>query len=75
MKITIKPLLAAGVMLAGLSPVVAAPAAAQIVKGIGVASLPAIVANSNAYKTAETQRPVTYKPQIDQANARGAAIE
>jgi Skp family chaperone for outer membrane proteins len=75
MKITIKPLLAAGVMLAGLSPVVAAPAAAQIVKGIGVASLPAIVANSNAYKTAEAQRPTTYKPQIDQANARGAAIE
>lgn len=74
MKITFKPLLAAGVMLAGLSPVVAAPAAAQVVKGIGVVSLPAAVANSNAYKAAETQRPVTYKPQLDAAETRRAAI-
>jgi len=75
MKSLIKPLLAAGVLLAGVSPIVAAPAAAQIVKGIAVANLPAIVANSNAFKNAETQRPVTYKPQIDQATSRGTAIE
>ncbi|MGX7926416.1 OmpH family outer membrane protein [Tsuneonella sp. HG094] len=69
-----KSLLAAGVALAAVSPIVAAPAAAQVVKGIGVVSLPAVVANSNAYKVAEQQRPVTYKPQIDQAEARRAAI-
>ncbi|MGN3975402.1 OmpH family outer membrane protein [Tsuneonella sp. SYSU-LHT278] len=66
--------LAAGVAIATLSPIAAAPAAAQIVKGIGVVSLPAVVANSNAFKVAQQQRPVTYKPQIDQAEARRAAI-
>ncbi len=76
MNILFKPMFAAGVALTALAPVaaVAAPAA-QVVQGIGVANLPAIVANSNAYKTAETQRPTTYKPQIDAANARAAAIE
>jgi Skp family chaperone for outer membrane proteins len=74
MKTFLKPMLAAGAALATLTPLVATPVAAQIVKGIGVVNLPAVVANSNAYKTAETQRPVTYKPQIDQAEARRAAI-
>lgn len=74
MKIFSKSLLAAGIAFAALSPIAAAPAAAQVVKGIGVVSLPAVVANSNAYKTAEQQRPVTYKPQLDQAEARRAAI-
>lgn len=69
-----KSLFAAGVALAAVSPIVAAPAAAQVVRGIGVVSLPAVVANSNAYKVAEQQRPVTYKPQLDQAEARRAAI-
>lgn len=67
--------LAAGFAFAAVSPAAVAPAAAQVVKGIGVVSLPAVVANSNAFKTAQTQRPVTYKPQIDQANARQAAIQ
>ena len=44
-------------------------------KGLAVANPTAIVALSNAYKVAEQQRPVTYKPQIDQANARKTAIE
>jgi Skp family chaperone for outer membrane proteins len=74
MKTYLKALLAAGAVLATASPLAVAPAAAQIVKGIGVVSLPAVVANSNAYKVAEQQRPVTYKPQIDQAEARRAAI-
>ncbi|WP_120717601.1 OmpH family outer membrane protein [Tsuneonella amylolytica] len=69
-----KSLLAAGVAIAAVSPIAAAPAAAQVVKGIGVVSLPAVVANSNAYKTAEQQRPVTYKAQYDQAEARRNAI-
>lgn len=77
MKTLLKPALAAGIMLAAVSPVAvsAAAPAATVVQGIGVANLPAIVANSNAFKTAETQRPTTYKPQIDAANARAAAIE
>ncbi|MFA9201233.1 MAG: OmpH family outer membrane protein [Cypionkella sp.] len=74
MNTSLKSLLAAGAALAMLSPIAVAPAAAQVVKGIGVVSLPAVVANSNAFKTAEQQRPVTYKPQIDQAEARRAAI-
>ncbi|TCJ39044.1 OmpH family outer membrane protein [Parafrankia sp. BMG5.11] len=74
MKSYLKPALAAGIMFAAASPMIAAPAAAQVVKGIGVVSLPAVVANSNAYKTAETQRPVTYKAQVDAAEARRAAI-
>ncbi|MCA1661127.1 MAG: OmpH family outer membrane protein [Novosphingobium sp.] len=61
--------------LAGSQLVATAPAAAQMVKGLAVANPTAIVALSNAYKVAEQQRPVTYKPQIDQANARKAAIE
>lgn len=53
----------------------AAPASAQMVKGIAVANPTAIVALSNAYKVAEQQRPVTYKGQIDQANSRKTQIE
>lgn len=74
MNILSKTLLAAGVAVAAVSPIAVAPASAQIVKGIGVVSLPAVVANSNAFKTAQQQRPVTYKPQIDQAEARRAAL-
>lgn len=77
MKIFLKPALAIGFAAVALSPVVAAPAAAQAAQGastIGVVSLPAVVANSNAFKVAEQQRPVTYKPQFDAAEARRAAI-
>ena len=51
-----------------------APAAAQIVPGIGIANPDAIVAASSAFQNAETQRQTTYKAQIDQAEARRAAI-
>lgn len=55
------------------------PALAQnsgtVVQGIAVANLDAVVANSNAYKTAETQRQTTYKPQLDQAESRRAALQ
>ena len=55
------------------------PALAQstgtIVQGIGVASFDAVIANSNAYKTAEQQRQTTYKAQYDQARSRSAAIQ
>lgn len=71
MKTLLKPVLSAALVLTASVPVFTAPAAAQqIAQGIGVVSLPAAVANSNAYKVAETQRPVTYKAQLDQATAR-----
>lgn len=59
----------------------AAPAAlpvaanAQVVAGIGIANPDAIVANSAAFQAAEQQRPVTYKAQIDAAEARRAQIQ
>lgn len=74
MKTILKPLLAAGLMLSA-APLATAPAAAQAVKGIGVVDYNAVIASSSAYKTAETQRPVTYKAQLDQAEARKKAIE
>ena len=70
-----KAVIAASLMLAGSQFAFVAPAAAQAVKGIAVANPTAIVALSNAFKVAEAQRPVTYKAQIDQANARKAQIE
>lgn len=76
MQILLKSALAAGIALASLTaPALVAPAAAQnVVQGIGVVNVPAVVANSNAYRTAQQQRPTTYKAQIDQANARREAI-
>jgi Skp family chaperone for outer membrane proteins len=61
---------------------IAAPAIAQsgntpplaVAPGLGVANLDAVVANSNAYKTAQTQRLTTNKAQFDQAEARRKAI-
>lgn len=45
------------------------------VAGIAVANPQAIVVNSNAFKVAQQQRPVTYKAQIDQATARRDQIQ
>ncbi|BBC73630.1 conserved hypothetical protein [Altererythrobacter sp. B11] len=76
MKHFLKPALAAGIAIAALTaPALVAPAAAQAVQGVGVVNLPAVAVNSAAYKAAQTQRPVTYKAQIDQANARRTQIE
>ncbi|MDE2403349.1 MAG: OmpH family outer membrane protein [Sphingomonadales bacterium] len=78
--------LAAALLLAGVSapalaakPAPAAPAPAAAagtvgVNGIAVANIEGVIANSAAFKTAQTQRPVTYKAQIDQAEARRKAI-
>ena len=75
MKIFSKSLAVTALMLAGSQIAMVAPTAAQAVKGIAVANPTAIVALSNAFKVAEAQRPVTYKAQIDQANARKTQIE
>jgi Skp family chaperone for outer membrane proteins len=53
----------------------AAPAATTPpVSGIAVANIDAIVANADAYRVAQQQRPVTYKATIDAAEARRVQI-
>jgi Skp family chaperone for outer membrane proteins len=55
----------------------AAPAAGPVgagVNGIAVANLDAVVANSLAFKKAQADREVTYKPQLDAAKAKEAAL-
>jgi hypothetical protein len=44
------------------------------VNGIAVANLDAVVANSLAFKKAQADREVTYKPQLDAAKAKEAAL-
>ncbi|BBD97459.1 membrane protein [Sphingobium amiense] len=51
------------------------PAAAQTKSGIAVVDLEEAVARSAAFTTAMTQMQTTYKPQLDQINARRTAIE
>ncbi len=51
-----------------------APAAAQAQK-VAVVNLPAIVVNSSAYKTAQTQRQTTYAAQLQQAETRRQALQ
>lgn len=57
------------------APVAAAAPASNTVQGIAVANLQAALANTDAFRVAQQQRPVTYKPQYDQAQARGNALE
>lgn len=82
MKIRTASALIAGLMLSvapqamAQTKPAAAPAASGIVApGIGIVNPQAIIASSNAFRTAQQQRPVTYKPQIDQANTRATAIQ
>ncbi|WEK46747.1 MAG: OmpH family outer membrane protein [Candidatus Andeanibacterium colombiense] len=77
MKILLKPAIAAGLALASASAFAAtpAPATGPVVKGIGVIDPAVIVSGSTAFKTAETQRPVTYKQYYDQAQTRGDQIQ
>ena len=70
----LKPALAGVALAALMSPLAIAPAMAQAaapaVRGVGIVNVAGAVANSNAFKTAATQRQTTYKAQIDQYNAR-----
>ncbi len=78
MKTLLKSALAATLLLSGAQFAYgqAAPAAASgpVVAGIAVANWEAIIANSNAFKSATQQAQAYYKPQIDQANARAEQI-
>ena len=70
----LKPALAAGLATALVaSPAMIAPAAAQQAS-IGVVVPQRVVVLSSAFQTAQQQRAVTYKAQIDQANARRQSI-
>lgn len=76
MKHILKTAIAASLLLgtAVAQPALAQTATGTVVPGIAIANLDAVIVNANAYKTAETQRQTTYKAQIDQANARSAAL-
>jgi Skp family chaperone for outer membrane proteins len=80
MKMLLKSALLAGLVLSA-APQVAfaaaaapAPAASANAPGVAIANIEAIVANSDAFRAAQVQRPVTYKAQIDAAEARRLQI-
>lgn len=75
MKLLLKSAAAAGLILAAAGPLAVAPAAAQELKTVGVVDLPYVMGQSTAYKTAEQQRPVTYKAQYDQAKTRSDQLK
>jgi Skp family chaperone for outer membrane proteins len=75
MKFLLKPVMTAGLVLMAASPFVAAPAVAQDLKSVGVVDLPYVMGQSSAYKTAEQQRPTTYKAQLDQAKTRSDQLK
>ncbi len=77
MKRSFAPALGAGLALALAVPAALLPttAAAQVARGVAVVNIQAVIANSNALKTAEQQRPTTYKAQIDAANAKRQQLQ
>ncbi len=74
----LKSAVLAGLMLGGTQAAYAqkqsAGSTGQTVAGLAVANVDAVVANTNAFKVAQQQRPVTYKAQFDAAEARRAQI-
>lgn len=75
MKTILKSVAAASLMLGAAQPaMVHAQASGPLVPGLAIADLDGVIANSTAYKTAQSQRPTTYKAQFDQAEARRKAI-
>jgi Skp family chaperone for outer membrane proteins len=78
MNILLKSVAAAALLAgtAGMQPAVAQTATpGTLIQGLAIANLDAVIVNSNAFKTAEQQRTVTYKPQIDRAEARRSQLE
>ncbi len=76
MKIIMKSALAAVLAVASIvAPAVVAPAAAQSNERVAFVNVNAVVANSTAYQTAQTQRQTTYAAQFQQAETRRAAIQ
>lgn len=56
------------------TPAAAAATGGTIVNGIAIASLDAVLANADAVRSANQQRPTTYKAQIDALEARRNAL-
>lgn len=76
MKIMFKPALAAALAATALAaPVLTAPAMAQDAQRVGVVNVTAIVINSAAYQTAQTQRQTTYAANLQQAETRRIALQ
>ncbi|HTN15399.1 MAG TPA: OmpH family outer membrane protein [Sphingomonadaceae bacterium] len=76
MKSILKPVLAAGIAFAAVSPLVAVPASAQVaLKGIGVIDPNVVINGSAAFKAAEAQRPQTYQQYYQQAKTRKDQID
>jgi len=75
MKSLFKSAMIAGLML-GAAPMLPAAHAqsSPVVPGLAVADLDAAISKSSAFTTAQAQRPITYKAQIDNATARRNAI-
>ena len=67
MKTLFKSAIAAGLMLGAASQPALAQNTGPVVQGLGIANLEAVVANSNAFRTAQQQRATSYKSQLDQA--------
>ena len=65
---------ASGAALAAPKAAASAPAGGTVVAGLGWANIEAAEAGTTAFKTAEAQRPVTYKAQYAQAEARSQAL-
>ncbi|MBV1916502.1 MAG: OmpH family outer membrane protein [Sphingomonadaceae bacterium] len=76
MKTLFKSVAAVTLMLgaASIQPAMA-QSSGTVVQGLAIANLEAVIVNTSAYKVAEQQRPVTYKPQIDQAEARRVQLQ
>ncbi|KLI63123.1 OmpH family outer membrane protein [Aurantiacibacter marinus] len=75
MKTILKPALAAALAVTAFAaPAISTPAMAQAAPQIGVVNIPAVVVNSTAYQTAQTQRQTTYAPQLQQAESRQTAL-
>ncbi len=76
MKYLIKPALAAVLSASALAaPAMTAPAMAQSASEVAVVNVPAVIINSSAYQTAQTQRQTTYAAQFQQAETRRAALQ
>jgi Skp family chaperone for outer membrane proteins len=79
MTILFKSVAAAALMIgaASMQPAFAqaAPPAGTLIQGLAIANLDAVIVNSSAFRTAEQQRAVTYKPQIDAAENRRKQLE
>ena len=76
MKLLTKTALAAGLALASLTaPFATAPAMAQAAQKVAIVNLPAVIANSSAYQAAQAAQQTTYAAQLQQAEARRAALQ